>query len=131
MPGSLDIFARTKSVRVNPGTSLISLMTLTDFSNGVFHYSCEFSGIDGAALDVAIPTELVRATTALEVYHVSGDTELPSSSETTFRNVEIVIGAGKRAMPKWQVMNLVPNTGIHVTTSAHGQIEDEVTIYSR
>lgn len=131
MPGSLDVFVKTEGVRVEPGQPLKSSMVLTDTSDGIFYYSCEFSGIAGTALNVAIPTELVRVTTALEVYEVSGLAELPGSPQTTFKDVEIIVGTKKRAMPKWQVMNLASDTDIRVTTAAHGGIEDEITIYYR
>jgi hypothetical protein len=131
-PGALDVSARTKAVRVDPGTDLVATISLTDNSDGVFSYLCEFSGIAGSALAVGLPTELVRVTAALECYRVAGDLELPASPSTSFRDITIDIKSNNRASPNWQVKNLAP-VGSHIaaTLVSHAGIADEVDITYR
>jgi hypothetical protein len=131
-PGALDISARTKAVRVDAGIDLVATITLADNSDGVFSYLCEFSGIAGSALAVELPTELVRATTALECYKIVGDEELPASPSTSFQNITIEIADNNRVSPNWQLMNLAPvGSGIYAKLIAHAGITDEVDITYR
>jgi hypothetical protein len=131
-PGALDIAARTKAVRVDAGTDLVATITLTDNSDGVFSYLCEFSGIAGSALAVELPTELVRVTTALECYKVVGDAELPASPSTSFQNIAVELTGNNRIGPNWQLFNLAPgDSGISAKLIAHAGITDEVDITYR
>lgn len=131
-PGALDVSARTKAVRVDPGSDLVAMISLTDNSNGVFSYLCEFSGIAGSALVVGLPTELVRVTTALECYRVVGDAELPASPSSSFCEITIDTKGNKRASPNWQVKNLAPaDSHISATLVSHAGITDQVDITYR
>ena len=131
-PGALDISARTRAIRVDADTDLVATISLTDNSDGVFSYLCEFSGVTGSALAVELSTELVRVTTALECYKVAGDTELPASPSTSFRDITIQVNDNNRVSPNWQLKNLAPaGSGIAATLVNHAGIADEVDITYR
>ncbi len=72
-------------VRVNPGDTLIGVMTLTGRAGGAFSYNCQFQGIANAGLPIQNVQELTWCIETLEAYGITQCSDYPATDDTAFR----------------------------------------------
>ncbi len=118
----------TSLVRVNPGDTLVGVMTLTGQSGSQFSYNCEFAGVGGTGLPVQNIAELVWLNETLEAYSLNQCSDYPATNRTAFRAINIQTGAGAPAVT-WTPENRVTDCGQHAVVVSNSPTEGEVDLY--
>ncbi len=140
VPDATGNVHHTPHVRVNPGDTLIGVMTRTSMSDGKFTYTCEFQGISGSNFTVTDLPELVWAVETLEVYELASTatppydlnapTEYPATDYTAFQDINIQTGNVNPSVV-WEPTNIVTSYGEQTDVVSDSATSGEVDIYYR
>jgi hypothetical protein len=116
----------TPLVRVNPGDTLVGVLTLTNQSGTSFNYDCAFQGIAGTALPLQNIAELVWCTETLEAYQINQCSDYPDTAMTALRAISIQTGNSLPPLT-WTPVNRVTDCGqkaVVVSNSpSHGEVD--------
>lgn len=115
-------------VRVNPGDSLVGVMTLTGSGPGGFDYDCVFQGIPAAGLTIQNVPQLTWACETLEAYNITSASDYPATQETAFRGISMLTG-GIRPAISWTAVNAVTDTGQHCVVLSNSASNGEIDIF--
>jgi len=118
----------TNLVRVNPGDTLIGVMTLTGQSGSTFSYTSQFAGINGTVLPVQNIAELVWCNETLEGYGFNSCGNYPNTPLTEFTEINIRTGAKVPAIT-WTPVNRITDCGQHAVVDSNSASYGEVDIY--
>ena len=110
--GQGGIALHSSLVQVNPGDTLVGVMTLTGQSGSQFSYDCSFQGIANASLPVSNIEQLTWLIETLECYGITKASDYPDAALTEMRDISISTGATHPAMT-WGVNNAVTDCGQH------------------
>jgi hypothetical protein len=105
-------------VQVNPGDTLVGVMTLTGQSGGHFSYNCVFKGIANASLPIANVDQLTWFVETLECYGITKASDYPDVALTEMRDIRIATGSTNPAMT-WGVNNMVTDCGQHTVIQSN------------
>jgi hypothetical protein len=105
-------------VPVNPGDTLVGVMTLTGQSGSGFSYNCEFQGIPKASLAISNVEQLTWLAETLEVYGITKASDYPEAALTEMENISISTGSTHPAVT-WTVTNAVTDTGQHTVVESN------------
>lgn len=129
-PGALLVGAYTAPKKVNPGTSVTTLITLLKESveDGqiIFKYACEFEGIEGTQLVIDSPDELVQAGIALEGYDLDSCAALPAGNHIAFSKINLMAGTAV-LYPDW-VVKSNPTCGLSASVISHNGAKDQIEV---
>jgi hypothetical protein len=120
----------TNLVKVNPGDTLIGVMTLSGHTGSSFNYSSQFQGIAGTTLPVNNIAELLWCNETLEAYTVNACSEYPGIDHTAFRSISIQTGNVTPAL-NWTPVNKVTDCGQSAKVVSNSATNGEVDIYYR
>ena len=120
----------TPLVKVNPGDTVIGVMTLTNQAAGKFDYAGEFQGVAGTKLPVQNIEELLWCSETLEAYGITKCTDYPNVDFTAFRAISIQTGTVTPAIA-WGIENTVTDCGQHAVVVSNSATNGEVDIYYR
>ncbi|WP_160714911.1 hypothetical protein [Chitinophaga solisilvae] len=115
-------------IRVNPGTSLQGIMTLTGSSGTKYSYTSAFAGYPSITLTVNNVAKLYWAAESMEAYSVATCNNYPATAKTRLSNIELKVG-GAQAPLSWTVANPVTDCGQHSTVVTPGTPGGIVDIY--
>jgi acylphosphatase len=118
----------TNLVRVNPGDTLIGVMTLTGQAGGLFNYTSAFEGIANTQLPVQNIAELQWCNETLEAYGINACGNYPNTPLTQYTEINIRTGASAPAI-NWTPVNSVTDCGQHTTVVSNSSSWGEVDIY--
>ena len=118
----------TNLVRVNPGDTLIGVMTLTGQSGSQLSYASEFEGIANTRLPVQNIAELTGCNETLEAYGIDACGNYPDAPLAQFTEINIRTGAAAPAIT-WTPVNQVTDCGQHAVVSSNSSSWGEVDIY--
>ncbi|HET6881091.1 MAG TPA: hypothetical protein VFI31_13095 [Pirellulales bacterium] len=135
-PSGHAFFSPHPHARVNPGDTLVGVMTLTSQSGGKFNYTCEFQGIPGTNLPLLGSPELVWCSETLEAYEIGSSAsppydlnsalEYPATQVTAFEAINIQTGSVNPTVT-WAAVNLVTKFGEHAVpvndSSSNGEVD--------
>ena len=99
-------------VPVNPGDTLVGVMTLTGQSGSRFSYNCVFKGIANAGLPIANVDQLTWFAETLECYGITKASDYPDVALTEMGDISIASGSTSLAVT-WGVNNQVTDCGQH------------------
>ncbi len=80
--GQGGIALHSSLVQVNPGDTLVGVMTLTGQSGSQFSYDCSFQGIANASLPVSNIEQLTWLIETLECYGITKASDYPDAALT-------------------------------------------------
>jgi hypothetical protein len=120
-------FYSSPLVRVNPGDTLVGLMTLTAQSGGLFSYQSEFQGIPGTTLQMQNIQELVWCNQTLEAYRLTQCSDYPAGI-TAMRAINIQTGATSPTL-NWNAVTEPTDCGQHSVVVSNSSVNGEVDIY--
>jgi len=121
---------KTPLVSVNPGDTLVGVMTLLSQAAGSFSYKCEFEGIAGTSLTIQNANELVMPVQTLECYDLTQCSDYPNTDKTAM--TAIAIKAGNDFLsPTWNADNAVSDCGQHTIIVSNASPGGEVDLYYR
>ncbi len=128
----------TPHVRVNPGESLVGVVTPVKKSAGSWVYACEFQAIAGTKFLTPPIPELTWCVEALEAYELSGGmsppydlnspSEYPGTKFTAFEAIH-VLADGKPSAAEWTVSNYQTKFGEHTEITANSSANGSVRVY--
>ncbi|MEH2568502.1 hypothetical protein [Bradyrhizobium sp. AZCC 2289] len=109
-------------VRVQPGDTLVGVMTLTGQASGKFNYNREFQGIANTGLPISNQEELKDAVITLEAYNLIKCSDYPNADFTAFKSNTIqTTGAAPVA---WVASNPVTDCGQHtIVDTVHNEVD--------
>jgi hypothetical protein len=105
-------------VQVNPGDTLVGVMTRTGQSGARFNYNCVFKGIANASLPIANVDQLTWFVETLECYGITKASDYPGAALTEMRDISIATGSANPAMT-WGVNNVVTDCGQHTVIQSN------------
>lgn len=114
--------------RVEPGDSIIGVMTLSDQTPSGLSYRAEFDGIAGTRIDVADVDELTWCNVTLEAYDVTQCSDYPNAAKATFDQIDVLSGGATPAVA-WNAQNNVMDCGQHVEVVVDGGQAAVVDLY--
>jgi hypothetical protein len=100
----------TQLTRVNPGDTLVGLMTLVNSSAGIFSYQSEFQGFPSTKLPVQKIAELLWFNETLEAYSIQQCSNYPNTPKTSFTNIAINSTAGSLPV-NWIAISKITDCG--------------------
>jgi hypothetical protein len=126
----------TPHVRVNPGDTLVGVITLVQKSAAGWIYSCEFQGLPATKFSTPAVPELIWCVETLEAYELSGGmsppydlnsaSEYPAAKFTAFGAINVSTG-GAPSTALWTVKNYEAKFGEYtqlvVNSSSNGDIQ--------
>ena len=115
-------------VPVQPGATLIGVMTLTGSSDNKFSYISEFEGIAGTLLPVQNIAELLWCNETLEAYEINQCSDYPAAPRTVFRDISIQ-SQGTPLPLNWTPLNKVTDCGQHAVVVSNSAASGEVDIF--
>jgi hypothetical protein len=115
-------------VRVNPGDTLVGVMTLTGQSAAGFSYNCEFAGIADASLPIANVEQLTWCIETLEAYGIEARSDYPTTCMTSMSDIEIKVGNSEAALT-WTPVNAVTDTGQHCVVASNASPGGVVNLF--
>jgi hypothetical protein len=129
----------TPHVRVNPGDTLVGVMTLLGQSGGLCSYECQFEGIAGTDFKTPFILPPAWCDVTLEAYEnntsmsppydLFSASEYPATGSSAFRALDIQTG-GTAATGSWSPpQNLVFNYGEHTVIAVDSPTNGEVDIF--
>jgi hypothetical protein len=118
----------TNLVRVNPGDTLVGVMTLTGQSGSLYSYTSQFQGIAGTTLPVQNIAELMWCNETLEAYGINACGNYPATPLTGYTEITIRTGATVPAVT-WTPVNRVTDCGQHCAVDSNSASYGEVDIY--
>jgi len=114
-------------VQVNPGDTLVGIMTLTGSGPSGFDYECVFQGIANASLPVQNIQQLTWCAETLECYGITKCSDYPATQETAFRGISIQTG-GVRPTIAWTAVDAVKDCGQNCVVVSNSNTNGEVDI---
>jgi len=120
----------TPSVCVNPGDTLIGVITLlATYADGTHNYRCEFSGLPDTTLMALGVPELTAAEQTLEVYGLTASSQYPTCPFTAMSNIAVQIN-GSAVPLNWNpgTMNS-PQFGERTAVVSNANPGGEVDLY--
>jgi hypothetical protein len=120
----------TPLVNVNPGDTLVGVMTLTAQGGGLFSYQSAFQGISGTVLPVENVAELVWCNETLEAYGITTCSDYPATDLTAMDSIEIQTGSTTPAV-HWTPQDRVTDCHQHATVPIDSGDGGEVYLYYR
>jgi hypothetical protein len=121
-------------VPVNPGDTLIGVMTLTGQSNNLFSYDCVFQGMPATNLTIENISQLVVASETLECYAIQQCSDYPDAVFTAMTAIDLRITGrigGINIPISWGVQNRVIDCGQHTAVVSNANPGGEVDLYYR
>jgi hypothetical protein len=116
----------TNPVPVNPGDTLVGVMTLTGQANGLFSYQSEFQGIPGTQLPVQNVAELVWCNETLEAYNITACSDYPAADLTAMQSIQLATGNTTPTI-HWTPQDRVTDCGQHavvvIDSGSGGQVD--------
>jgi len=91
----------TDAYRVDPGTDITGVITLTGISGSLIYYRCEFLGIPGTILDVVLPAPF-EVLEELECYDITACTDYPGTDRTKMRSIVVTTQASTPSTLAWR-----------------------------
>ena len=130
----------TPHVRVNPGDTLVGVITLLSQSAEGFVYCCEFQGIaDTKTPPMPAMPELVWGVETLEAYELvttktppydlNSQSEYPATNQTAFKLINILTGGAQPSGGSWTIKNYVSSFGEQTVVTVNSPTNGEVEIY--
>ena len=110
--GENGVAFHSSAVQVNPGDTLVGVMTLTGQSGSQFSYNCGFNGIANASLPISNVDELTWLIETLECYGITKASDYPDAALTEMKDISISTGAVHPEI-SWNVTNMVTDCGQH------------------
>lgn len=124
----------TNLVNVNPGDTLIGVMTLTRQNNTptgtTFDYNCFFQGIANTNLAIQNIQELTWCTEALEAYGPQSCSDYPNTNRTAMTAIDIQTG-NNRPSVAWAPSNPVTDCGQHAVVLSNSNPGSHVDLVYR
>ncbi len=120
----------TGVVKVNPGDSLVGVMTLTGKSGSLFNYTSAFQGIPGTTLPVQNIAELLWCNETLEAYGITDCSDYPNTLYTPFTGITIQTGNSQPTLD-WTPVDKVTDCGQHAVVDSNASTNGRVDIYYR
>jgi hypothetical protein len=117
-------------VRVNPGRTLVGVMTLTAQNGGLFNYHCEFQGVANTGLDIINQQELTFLIETLEAYGITRCSDYPNTDSTLFSAIEVETGTTKPVL-NWAASNSVTDCGQKALVISDAEGTGQVEIFYR
>jgi hypothetical protein len=114
--------------QVNPGDTLVGVMTLTGQSGNMFNYNCEFQGIANSGLRILNQPQLTWAVETLEAYGITQCSDYPNTDHTAMRGINVQPGGLTPAL-NWTAVNSITDCGQHCVVVSNSPTEGEVDIY--
>ena len=119
----------SSNVQVNPGDTLVGVMTMTGQSGSSFNYSCQFQGIPATALPITNQQELTWCALTLEAYNMTKCRDYPNADFTAFTANDIQTTSGA-APVVWTASNPVTDCGQHtIVDNAHHEADIYYTAF--
>jgi hypothetical protein len=115
-------------VHVNPGQTLVGVMTETGQSGQNFSYNCEFTGIANTSLPIQNVQQLTWCVQTLECYGIQKCSDYPATSRTSMGGIEIQAGGGT-VSPAWTATNTVTDCGQHAVVVSDASPGGEVDLF--
>ncbi|MER5175760.1 MAG: hypothetical protein ABJB76_00280, partial [Candidatus Nitrosocosmicus sp.] len=115
-------------VRVNPGDTLIGIMTLSSQNGASFNYNCVFQGITDSSLPVQNIQELTWCAETLEAYGITNCLDYPSISKTVMSTINIQTG-NTHPNIAWTPNNSVTDCGQHTVVVSNSASAGEVDLF--
>jgi len=110
--GENGVAFHSSAVQVNPGDTLVGVMTLTGQSGSQFSYNCGFNGIANASQPISNVEELTWLIETLECYGITKASDYPDAALTEMKDISISTGAVHPEI-SWNVTNMVTDCGQH------------------
>lgn len=120
----------TSLVNVNPGDTLIGVMSLTGHNASQYNYTSQFQGIANTQLPVQNINLLHWANETLEAYGVSQCSDYPASPSTPLKGINLLVGASHPSV-SWTPVNSVTDCGQHAAVVSNSSVEGEVDLWYR
>lgn len=115
-------------VQVNPGEVLVGMIALSDQSNNLFSYKCEFQGFPNTRLPIQNVSELTYCFETLEAYRLSMSSDYPATSKTSMKSIELKTGSASATL-HWQAVNQVTDCGQHAVVVSNASPGGKVDLY--
>lgn len=120
-------------VAVNPGDTLVGVMTLAGVNNKpgtptTFDYHCVFTGLPETSLHVRNIGELVWANQTLEAYRIESCGDYPDTASTAMKAIAIRTGTTSPSLT-WTPVNRVTNCGQHTVVVSNSATDGEVDLF--
>jgi hypothetical protein len=113
-------------VQVNPGETLVGVMTLTGQGPQGYSYNCVFQGISGATLAIQNVEQLTDCVETLECYYLTRPTDYPNADMIDMQAIEMATGNTTPALA-WAAVDAVTDIGQHTIvvsdSTANGSVE--------
>ncbi|HEX2211276.1 MAG TPA: hypothetical protein VHG93_26565 [Longimicrobium sp.] len=125
----------TPLVRVNPGDTLVGVMTLAgvNWLPGIlpsFDYLCRFEGMPQTLLSVQNIAQLLWCNQTLEAYQVRDCSQYPDTGHTSMGQIEIQTGSTVPPL-SWAPVNAVTDCGQHAVVVSNSPTAGQVDLYYR
>ncbi|HYW48396.1 MAG TPA: hypothetical protein VE959_36365 [Bryobacteraceae bacterium] len=114
-------------VKVNPGDTLVGVMTLSSHSGSNFSYNCDFQGIANTGLPIQNVQELTWAVETLECYGITQCTDYPPVFGTAMTAIAMQTGSVTPAVT-WTPNNAHTECGQHVVVVSNSATKGEVDL---
>jgi hypothetical protein len=117
-------------VPVNPGDTLVGIMTLSGQSGSQFSYGCDFQGIANTSLPIQNVEQLTWCIETLEAYAVNLASDYPATTATAMRGIEIKVATAEAPL-SWAPHNAVTDIGQHAVVVSNLSPGGEVDLWYR
>src|SRR5579863_3893680 len=115
-------------IPVNPGDTVVGVMTLTGQSGSSFGYYCQFQGIANSGLPIQNVQELTWCIQTLEAYGITQCSDYPNTTGTAFGEFSIQTGSSTPTL-NWTPVISVTDCGQHVVVVSNSNPGGQVDIY--
>src|SRR6266487_356328 len=116
-------------IQVNPGDTLVGVMTLSGQSGSSFSYNCQFQGIANSGLPIQNVQQLTWSVETLEAYGITRCSDYPDTDIITFRGINIQIGSSTPTL-SWLPVNAVTDCGYRAIVASNSNQAGEVDLVS-
>jgi hypothetical protein len=116
--------------KVNPGDTLLGVMTLTGQSGNGFSYNSVFQGIPNSAQPIQDVEQLTWCIETLEAYGITKCSDYPAAPRTAMTAIEIKTTAGDAPL-NWQANNPITDCNQHTTVVSDASPGGEADIFYR
>lgn len=118
-------------IKVNPGDTLTGIMVQTGQTGTQFTYNCYFQGIANSGFPIQNIEQLTWANETLEVYGITKASDYPATTETVFRNINMVVAGGTNPTISWGISDRVTDVGQHISVLSNSSTNGEVDLFYR
>jgi hypothetical protein len=117
-------------VTVNPGDTLVGVMTLTGQTGSSFNYNCVFQGIPQTSLPIENVQELTWCAQTLEAYNLTQCSDYPNTLETAMKAIDIQTGSVHPVI-SWTAEDVVTDCGQGTVVVSNSSTSGEVDLKYR